>query len=667
MSYRIAPCRNKEKYAFLNCDIQENGKFCGFRFRLCFYRRRTGMWFNMKTKYSVIPFIPAFIAMLFYKLMGLLAVDGNGLFMGMNSMQITYTVIGISVALFVVCVIINLFDRKTAPVYPLKKNFTAGLFAVISGVAIMASSIMNAVTAYTSNVAQENLILSIVSAAISVPAGLAMLLISRLHFTGKSTVAVLSIFNIFPSVWACSRIVAEFLQATKTSLAAKDVTLLFCYVYIALFLFSSSMVVSRIRGRNPVKGMFIYGLPMAALSITYGVFEIARMTREVFDRDAIFNALALVALGLYALFFIFEVFSNYCTKDEYEIMTTLSNGREIAFDDLGKEESHSGHVRRTEKQNAEDIKKGLVFAPENEQNLYEQPKDIDDMIFGFDDSGDHGQRRKEGYYNPQEGIEDLVFSDGGLEEDRKRRRKDSYYNPEEIDDLVFADDPSKSEQEQTNRGSYLAPTEGMDDFVMNVPYDEDETEVKKNPDVEPERNEEKARKKQEKAERRAVKRTHKSKGENDPAYDELTIESEPKDEPESGKAERRKNDRKGKQNKGGRPDGDNKRRQKNKKDKKQEAKEEKPVSEPENKADAQYSEKRINNMKDHTGESGSNAGSERAEAERRAEQAKKAEAPKAEAEAEKSAAAADDLESRAESYREKLNEADKLLRELGKK
>ena len=34
----------------------------------------------MKIKYSVIPFIPAALAMLFFKLMGLVGVDGNGEF-----------------------------------------------------------------------------------------------------------------------------------------------------------------------------------------------------------------------------------------------------------------------------------------------------------------------------------------------------------------------------------------------------------------------------------------------------------------------------------------------------------------------------------------------------------------------------------------------------------
>ncbi len=91
----------------------------------------------MKVKYSVIPFVPAFLAMMFLKMMSIVGMDSHGQFMGMNSMNITYTVIGIAVGLFVVCVLLNLFDRKTAPVYPLKRNFPAGLFAVLSGIAVL--------------------------------------------------------------------------------------------------------------------------------------------------------------------------------------------------------------------------------------------------------------------------------------------------------------------------------------------------------------------------------------------------------------------------------------------------------------------------------------------------------------------------------------------------
>ena len=95
----------------------------------------------MKVKYSVIPFILALIATIGLKLMSIFGLDGSGMFLGMNKMGIAYAVIGVTLALFLVCVIINIFDRKTAPVYPLKKNYLAGVFAVFAGVSVAASAI----------------------------------------------------------------------------------------------------------------------------------------------------------------------------------------------------------------------------------------------------------------------------------------------------------------------------------------------------------------------------------------------------------------------------------------------------------------------------------------------------------------------------------------------
>ena len=90
----------------------------------------------MKVKYSVVPFIPAFLAMMFLELMSLLGVDSKGEFMGMNSLNITYVVVGIAAGLFVICLLFNLLDRKTAPAYPVKKNGLAGLLSIVAGVAV---------------------------------------------------------------------------------------------------------------------------------------------------------------------------------------------------------------------------------------------------------------------------------------------------------------------------------------------------------------------------------------------------------------------------------------------------------------------------------------------------------------------------------------------------
>ena len=153
----------------------------------------------MKTKYSVIPFIPAVIAAIGLKIMSMFAVDGNGLLFGMNKSGINYFIIEIILGLFAVCVLINLFDRKTAPVYPVKKNFVSGAFAVISGIAIVGSSFLALINATPGNT--DNYLLSIIAALFSIPAAIAMIMIGKVHFSGKSIVSNVSMFFGFPALW----------------------------------------------------------------------------------------------------------------------------------------------------------------------------------------------------------------------------------------------------------------------------------------------------------------------------------------------------------------------------------------------------------------------------------------------------------------------------------
>ena len=64
----------------------------------------------MKVKYSIIPFIPAALAMIILRVMSVFGADESGKVFGMDKMAVSYTVIGIALCLFVVCILINIFD-----------------------------------------------------------------------------------------------------------------------------------------------------------------------------------------------------------------------------------------------------------------------------------------------------------------------------------------------------------------------------------------------------------------------------------------------------------------------------------------------------------------------------------------------------------------------------
>ena len=275
----------------------------------------------MKTKYSIIPFIPAVIAAVALKIMSMFAMDGNGLLFGMNKSTINYCVIGISLGLFAVCVLINLFDRRTAPVCPVKRNVVSGALAILSGVAIVGSSFLTLLNTTPGN--SENYLLSIIVALFSIPAAIAMVMISKVHFTGKSTVSNASMFFVFPALWGCCGLVSEFIAATKVSISASDMTPLFCYIFITLYLFSSSMVVSRVKGKNPVKACFIYGLPAATVSLAYGIGAILTSSVENTGVSALVNGIMFIVLAAYIISFTVEMFTDCLTKAEVEIIDSL--------------------------------------------------------------------------------------------------------------------------------------------------------------------------------------------------------------------------------------------------------------------------------------------------------------------------------------------------------
>ncbi len=333
----------------------------------------------MKVKYSVIPFILAVIATIGLKLMSIFGLDGSGMFLGMNKMGITYAVIGVTLALFLVCIIINIFDRKTAPVYPLKKNYLAGVFAVFAGVSVAASAITTLLNTTNDS---EYYLMTVVCAAFSIPAAIALILMSKVHFTGKSTISGVSMLFIFPALWGCAELVSEFLVATKVSISASDMTPLFCYIFITLYYFSHSMIVSRIKGRNPVKACFIYGLPAVAISLSYGLYVICTaMIEGTLATQVLFGA-ELIIFSIYALSFILEMAFNSYTKDEIEIIDGMPDDEDTYENSYVKSGGYDELVF-SERKDTDDIQGTVTKVDNAAKDEISSFAELDDFVIGY--------------------------------------------------------------------------------------------------------------------------------------------------------------------------------------------------------------------------------------------------------------------------------------------
>ena len=323
----------------------------------------------MKVKLSWIPFIPIAIAMAALKITGVFASDSNGDLLGMNFIEVSYTVFGMSLALFVVCVLLNIIDRKTAPVYSAGRNIPAAIFSVLSAAFVLASSVLSLVDS-TENA--EYFLMYIICAFFALFASIAFIIMARVHFTGISPISNVSFLYIFPSLWGCSELVACFLDATKVSVSATDMTSLFSFIFLSLYLFSHSMVVAKIRGRNPVKASFIYGLPAAALSLTAGVYYTVTGITDGLSGSVVVKGLMFFSLSFYVISFVAELTKGIMTKDEVEIIDEIPT----EGDNKKEEEDY------VETENYDE----LVFSQNYDKSAdysSKPTKDINDFIIGY--------------------------------------------------------------------------------------------------------------------------------------------------------------------------------------------------------------------------------------------------------------------------------------------
>lgn len=397
----------------------------------------------MKIKYSLIPFIPLTLVMIVFKLMSVVGLDSNGLFMGMNKVSVNYTVIGITIGLFVLCVLINLFDRKTSPVYPVKKNPISGVVAAGFGLLIIGQAILDFINLAPSS---EYFMMSLICAILSIPAGIALILMSKVHFVGKSTVSGISMLFVFPSLWGCAFLVLEFLSATKVSISSFDLTPLFCYIFLTLFLFSYAMIASRIKGRNPVKACYIYGLPAAALCLAYGVEIIAVNFVEGMHFSKIIDGLAFIAASALIVSFVAELFMNPITKDELEII----DGIPTEEDKLQKKYVDTGDYE------------DLVFS--------EKPDDVSENT-PIDEEG-LKKRMESGEYD------NLVFSDNPDDSpidpiaDEMRRLRHSTIKDNDSHEIVFSEDYDENRPSGQRRRTEVIENDDMHEIVFSEDYDE---------------------------------------------------------------------------------------------------------------------------------------------------------------------------------------------------
>lgn len=273
----------------------------------------------MTSKLSFIAFAPFSLAAIAIEIIRLFFLDENGMFFIFNDLMLSYLAIACTVLVLLFAVIFCLVDKKTAPVYIMKRNFICGIFGLLLAV-MLASDGANSAFLLIRNV--EYGFVPIADIVLTLLCAIVFVVLALNHFVGNGGVKGLAVFYLIPAIWGAFRLVACFLDFTTVSVAVSDVTILVCYIFVTLFLFNYATVVALMKGKSPVRATFIYGLPAVVVLLSYGVYSLTKtfvLKQGDLTLFANLESAELTVMALYILSFVIEMGVFVKTKDEIEI------------------------------------------------------------------------------------------------------------------------------------------------------------------------------------------------------------------------------------------------------------------------------------------------------------------------------------------------------------
>lgn len=227
---------------------------------------------------------------------------------------ISFAVLG----LFLVCFVISLFERKTAPVYLLKKNYFAGVTGVLSAFALAATAALDVTTLVR---ATELDVLGIINIVFTALSGVAMLFVGLNHFSGVNTAKATSILYLSLPLWCGVHLVDRFMKHTASPVAAAETLDLIMFVALAMFLIYAMMVHAVIPSKNTVKYAIVFGFPTSVICLVYSIAQIFTIGgASTADYLSYIPAVSYGLLGLYTLAFTAELMGGAKTVDELTVV-----------------------------------------------------------------------------------------------------------------------------------------------------------------------------------------------------------------------------------------------------------------------------------------------------------------------------------------------------------
>ncbi len=215
--------------------------------------------------------------------------------------------------MFVINIVFVALDKKTSPTYILRRNIPASVFAILAAAMITSKSALELILSLQNH--SYNLFVLAVS-VFGFLTSVCLVVISLAHLQGRNFLPNMGALFLCMDIWGGLMLINEFLKNRTVSVYKINPLVLFAYAFGMIFLFKLGMVISTVKGKNPVKALYLYGMPFAAIGITIGVINVISIIKNGLDYSENVIGFGLFALGLYVVSFLFEITKFALTKEE---------------------------------------------------------------------------------------------------------------------------------------------------------------------------------------------------------------------------------------------------------------------------------------------------------------------------------------------------------------
>ncbi len=261
----------------------------------------------MRSKLCWIPFIPLTLASVTLKALQIFSV------IPLSENTVSYYSIFAALIMFALCIVFVAIDKETSEAYLLSRNIPAAVFSMFAAALVASKTSLNTILSLQSNALDP---FKLISAIFGMLTSVCLVVIALAHIQGRNFLPRMGVLFLSMPVWGGLMLIGEFLENRTVSVNTINPIMLFAYAFAMIFMFKLSMVIATVDGRNPVKAIYLYGMPLACIGFTLGVGGICSIIVNGLDYSENILQFAFLALALYAVSLCMEINKNARKKKE---------------------------------------------------------------------------------------------------------------------------------------------------------------------------------------------------------------------------------------------------------------------------------------------------------------------------------------------------------------